>query len=371
MPLEKCGLLIYEKYILKKLVAVFLLTVVFFTAIMFILNIFRIARHVAAGLQVSLAAKLFLYLVPYLLGFSIPFGALVACLLVYGKLSAQNEILALRANGVSLYRTASSAAILAVGTFLLAVFVLGVVSPKGKYAVRMLRKELGNVNPVFLFEPGKTINAFPGFSIYLGRKRGNRLYELTIHSVDKQGVTTRIDAQTGTVEHRPQSGTICLKLQDVKVIMSQRGQPHLWDERDKSMEIEFDLASAMEKVTIPKREDDMTFRELLARAKVATEVGENAALYLMEFSKRLVLSFACLSFAMIGTPLGIRVHRGEKTVGVSIGLGLAMSFYTVVMLAERLRDNPSVHPELILWLPNVILVALGIFFFRRIHRGLG
>lgn len=362
---------IYQKYILKKLVAVFLLTVVFFTAILFIFNIFRIARHVAAGLQISLAVKLFLYLVPSLLGFSIPFGALVACLLVYGRLSAQNEILALRANGVSLYRTASSAAILAMGTFLLAVFVFGVVSPKGKYAVRKLKKELGSVNPIFLFEPGRTINAFPGFSIYLGRKSGNRLHEIVVHSVDKQGVTTRIDAETGTVQHYPRTGRISLKLQNVKVIMSQKGQPHLWDERDKSMEIKFDLASAMEKITVPKREDDMTFRELLARARITKENGEDPLLYETELNKRLVLSIACISFAIMGTPLGIRVHRGEKTVGVSIGLGLAMSFYTVVMLAERLRDKPGVHPQLLMWLPNVILIALGLLFFRRVHRGRG
>jgi lipopolysaccharide export system permease protein len=364
-------LFIYQKYILKKLVAVFLLTVVFFTAILFIFNIFRIARHVAAGLQISLAAKLFLYLVPSLLGFSIPFGALVACLLVYGRLSAQNEILALRANGVSLYRTASSAAILAVGTFLLAALVFGVVSPKGRYAVRKLKKELGSVNPVFLFEPGRTINAFPGFSIYLGRKSGNRLHKIVIHSVDKQGVTTRIDAETGTVQHYPQTGKISLKLQNVKVIMSQKGQPHVWDERDKSMEIKFDLASAMEKITVPKREDDMTFRELLARARITKENGEDPFLYETELNKRLVLSIACISFAIMGTPLGIRVHRGEKAVGVSIGLGLAMSFYTVVMLAERLRDKPGVHPQLLMWLPNVILIALGLLFFRRVHRGRG
>ncbi len=364
-------MLIYQRYILKKLIAVFLLTVVFFTAILFMFNVFRIARHVAAGLQLSLAAKLFLYLVPSLLGFSIPFGALVACLLVYGRLSAQNEILALRANGVSLYRTASPALILALTTFLLALLVFGVISPKGKYAVRMLRKELGKVNPVFLFEPGRTINAFPGFSIYLGRKSGNRLHEIVIHRVDEQGVTTRIDAQTGTVEHDPDSGKIAMKLRNVKVIMSQRGEPHFWDERDKSMEILFDLASAMEKITVPKREDDMTYRELLARARIAREDAENPLLYLMELNTRLVLSFACFSFAIIGTPLGIRVHRGEKTVGISIGLGLAMSFYTVVMFAERLRDKPGVHPGLLMWLPNVILVVLGILFFRRIHRGQG
>jgi lipopolysaccharide export LptBFGC system permease protein LptF len=137
------------------------------------------------------------------------------------------------------------------------------------------------------------------------------------------------------------------------------------------MRIDFDLAAAVQKIEIEKREDDMTFRELLASARIATETGGDPNLYLTEVNKRLVLSLACLSFAIIGTPLGIRVHRGEKTVGVSIGIGLAMSFYTVVMFAERLRDNPRAHPHLLMWLPNLLLIALGILFFRRIRRGLG
>jgi len=364
-------LLIYEKYILKKLIVVFLLTVIFFTAILFIFNIFRIAKHVAAGLQLSLAAKLFVYLIPSLLGFSIPFGALVACLLVYGRLSAQNEILALRANGVSLYRAGSAMAMLGVGTFLLAILVFGVVAPKGKLAVRKLRKELGSVNPIFLFEPGEPINDFPGYSIHLARKRGNRLYDIIIHRVDKEGVETRIEADNGVLEHQRRPGTISLELHNVKVIIGQRGRPQLWDETDKSMKIEFDLASAIRGMKVKKKTSDLTFRELLARARIAAQNGEDATAYLTEFNKRLVFSFACLSFAMLGAPLGIRVHRGEKTVGISIGLTLAMSFYTVVMFAEKLSDNPEAHPQLLMWLPNVVIIALGVFFFRRIRRGVG
>ncbi len=318
-------MLIYERYILKKLIAVFLLTVIFFTAVLFIFNVFRIARHVAAGLQLSIVLKLFIYLVPSLLGFSIPFGALVACLLVYGRLSAQNEILALRSSGVSLYRTASAMAMLGIGTLLLAVFVFGVVSPKGKYAVRKLRKELGTINPLFLFEPGETTK-ISGYSFYLKRKHGNRLYDVHISHVTKERVTMRIDAQVGTLKHDPKSGTISLQLENVSGRMRKRGGRELWEETDKIMEIEFDLASALQRVEIKKDEDDMTFRELLARARVARQNGEDSTLYVTEFNKRLVFSFACLSFAIIGAPLGMRIHRGEKTVGAAIGLGLAMSF---------------------------------------------
>lgn len=393
---------IYEKYILKKLMVVFLLTMVFFTAVLLMFNIFRIARHVAAGLQLWLAVKLFAYLVPSLLCFSIPFGALVSCLLVYGKLSSQNEILALRVNGVSLYRAASAMWMLAVGTFLLALFVFGVVSPEGKYAVRKLRNELGSINPVFLFEPGETMNDFPGYSIDVTKKEGNWLYGISISHVEKEGVTSWIDAKRGMMEHRQKSGTVSLTLYDVIVTMRKHGGPKVWEETDELMKIEFDLASAMRKMKVRKKVSDMSFRELLARSRIGkgelpiyrdagyaagapppegTEVetrtgkgiesGENPVVYLTELNKRLVFCFACLSFAMIGAPLGMMVRRGEKTVGISIGITLAMSFYTVVIFAEKLSENPSAHPQLVMWLPNVALVVLGMLFFRRIRRGLG
>jgi len=361
-------LLIYEKYILKKLIAVFLLTVMFFTAILFIFNVFRIARHVAAGLQISLVLKLFFYLVPSLIGFSIPFAALVACLLVYGRLSGQNEILALRASGVSLYRTASAMVMLGIGTFLLSVFVFAIVSPKGKFAVRKLRTELGSINPLFLFEPGEWIT-ISGYSFYLEKRHGNRLTDVQISHEDEEGIWTEVLAERATMEHQQESGTLCLTLHDVTSTMRKLGGEELWKEKARSMVIKFDLASIMERIEIRKEEDEMTFRELLARTKLARELREDSSLYTTEFNKRLVFCFACLSFAMIGAPLGMRIHRGEKTVGVSIGLALAMSFYTVVMFAERLRKNLAVHPQLLMWLPNVALVVLAILFFRKVRRG--
>lgn len=361
---------IFEKYILKKLVAVFLLTIIFFTAILFIFNVFRIARHVAAGLQLSLVLKLFVYLIPSLLGFSIPFAALVACLLVYGKLSAQNELLALRASGVSLCRTASAMAMLAAGAFLLSLLVFGVISPAGKFAVRKLRTQLGSVNPLFLFEPGET-TTISGYSFYLKKKQGNHLTDVRISHADKENVSTWIGAETATMQHRKDSGTLALTLQGVTSSMRKRGGDELWKETAESMTIEFDLASIMARIEIEKEEDEMTFRELLARARLSAESGGDVGLYRMELNKRLVFCLACLSFAVIGAPLGMRIHRGEKTVGVSIGLALAMSFYTVVMFAERLRDNPAMHPRLLMWLPNVVFVLLGIYFFRRVRRGIG
>lgn len=361
---------IFEKYILKKLVAVFLLTIIFFTAILFIFNVFRIARHVAAGLQLSLVLKLFVYLIPSLLGFSIPFAALVACLLVYGKLSAQNELLALRASGVSLCRTASAMAMLAAGAFLLSLLVFGVISPAGKFAVRKLRTQLGSINPLFLFEPGET-TTISGYSFYLKKKQGNHLTDVRISHADKENVSTWIGAETATMQHRKDSGTLALTLKGVTSSMRKRGGDELWKETAESMTIEFDLASIMARIEIEKEEDEMTFRELLARARLSAESGGDVGLYTMELNKRLVFCLACLSFAVIGAPLGMRIHRGEKTVGVSIGLALAMSFYTVVMFAERLRDNPAMHPRLLMWLPNVVFVLLGIYFFRRVRRGIG
>jgi lipopolysaccharide export system permease protein len=363
-------LLIYEKYILKKLIVVFLLTVVFFTAILFIFNVFRIAKHVAAGLQISLVLKLFFYLVPSLIGFSIPFAALVACLLVYGKLSAQNEILALRASGVSLYRTASAMVMLGVGTFLLAAFVFGVVSPKGKLAVRKLRTELGRINPLFLFEPGET-TTISGYSFYLEKKHGNRLTNIRIDHKGKEGIWTHILARSGVMEHQENSRTLSLTLRDVDSRMRKRGGPELWREIAETMVIKFDLASIIERIEMKKEEDEMTFRELLAVARIVRRTGGDVSLYSMELNKRLVFCFACFSFVMIGAPLGMRIRRGEKTIGVSIGLALAMSFYTVVMFAERLRENPSVHPQLLMWLPNAVLIVLGILFFRKVRRGVG
>jgi lipopolysaccharide export system permease protein len=80
------------------------------------------------------------------------------------------------------------------------------------------------------------------------------------------------------------------------------------------------------------------------------------------------LSLAVLSFALIGVPLGIKISRRETSANLGLALGLVMSFYLLTVMVKWLDRQPELRPDLLLWLPNVLFVALGIWLFSRIDR---
>jgi len=87
-----------------------------------------------------------------------------------------------------------------------------------------------------------------------------------------------------------------------------------------------------------------------------------------EINKRFSFPFACIAFAIIGVPLGVTAHRRETSIGFAMGLIIAVSYFLFVIIGDTLRGNPKMHPELLVWAPNVLFIVLGAFLFRRLAR---
>ena len=87
-----------------------------------------------------------------------------------------------------------------------------------------------------------------------------------------------------------------------------------------------------------------------------------------EINKRFSFPFACVAFAIIGVPLGVTAHRRETSIGFAMGLIVAVAYFLFVIIADALRGNPKVHPEFLIWVPNILFIILGALLFRRLAR---
>ena len=90
-------------YIIREIVSLFLLGISIFTLILLLGRLMKLTELVVSrGVPLADVGRMILYLMPAFLVFTIPMAFLLAVLLAFGRLSADNEITVMKASGISL-----------------------------------------------------------------------------------------------------------------------------------------------------------------------------------------------------------------------------------------------------------------------------
>ncbi|MEQ1854647.1 MAG: LptF/LptG family permease, partial [Chthoniobacteraceae bacterium] len=87
-----------------------------------------------------------------------------------------------------------------------------------------------------------------------------------------------------------------------------------------------------------------------------------------ELNKRLSNALAALAFALLGVPLAVTAQRKETSVGFAISLGIGLVYYLLLFVASLARNNASLHPEFLIWLPTLLFLSIGAFRFSVLAR---
>lgn len=309
------------------------------------------------------------YVLPFSFIFTIPWSLLTSVLLVFGRLSADNELIAFRSNGVSLYRICAPLAVLALACTGISLWLNLRVAPATQMALRTMILDLAVDNPMALFGSDQVIDQFPGRRIYVGGKKGNQLENIIVFEINQQAVPIRVTyARSGTLEADLPNRRILMHLTGARY--QQRDEKFPYDLRrirDGINMEEGTLPISLEELYQRERErprrSAMSVEQLLEQLKTGSP-GEQSASR-TELNKRLSFPFACLAFALIAVPLGITTHRRETSAGFLISIVVAFAYFLFIILADALRSNPAVRPELLVWLPNVLFLGLGGWLFWR------
>jgi lipopolysaccharide export system permease protein len=79
-------------------------------------------------------------------------------------------------------------------------------------------------------------------------------------------------------------------------------------------------------------------------------------------------AFAVFTFALIGVPLGIKVSRRETSANLGLAVILALAYYFLTIVIGWLESHPELRPDLLLWVPNLVYLAGGLWLFLRVDR---
>jgi lipopolysaccharide export system permease protein len=343
-----------------------------------------IARLLAGGrLPIGFFLELLMMLVPYVISYALPLGLLIGVLAVFGRLSAQNEITAMKASGLSLYSIASPVLLLAFIGSILALGINFYYAPVAKAAYRQSVKNVLRENPLQFIEPHTFIKDFPGYVIYASERDGNYLRNFWIWELnpDKQA-SIFIKAESGEVTYDEKTDALVLDLEQGVGEKRRRGDPE--NMQDNSVPtLYFDKVSIrlpLDKIFgdqhFRKGVSMMNFNELLAeRNKFLKEeqAGDPKAFtqrikFQMQIQKNFAMAFSVIALATVAIPLGIRSSRSETYANSAIALGLAMVFYFLVVAVSWLEKKPHLRPDLLIWTPTILFQIIGCILFRRMNQ---
>ena len=124
------------------------------------------------------------------------------------------------------------------------------------------------------------------------------------------------------------------------------------------------------------RNKEMTLAQLmnlrqgeLDKEAAAGESISGARLSLqVHIQKNFALAFSVFSLAVFGVPLAIQVGRKETYANLGIALVIAMTYYFLIIMVSWLEDIPSLRPDLLIWLPNLIFQGVGFWMIYRASR---
>ncbi|MDQ5872316.1 MAG: LptF/LptG family permease [Acidobacteriota bacterium] len=367
-----------SRSVLREILPPFLLGFAAYTFILLVRTIFLMTEFfVRRSASLSQVGWLVALSIPWIVVLTVPMAFLLGVLIGIGRLSGDSELVALRASGVgpwALYRPILAAAsLLSGGVFLFYNLVL----PRANDELTRSMARVAATSVVNLVQPRTFREPRPGVTLFFDRvgADGRSFEGVFLKLGEDDGRTSRVVvARKGALAL--EEGKLWLDLFNSVVHEVNLEDPTRYrTNRNDFQRILFseDIeATAQARISYEKGLRAQSLGELLATERRVRNVSpERHRLALVEIHKKFSIPFACFAFAAIGIPLAETSRRGGKGSGFALSLAILVVYYLLLSDGEKWAQEGTMNPVLAMWLPNALLIALGVAASRRAGRERG
>ncbi|MEQ1572715.1 MAG: LPS export ABC transporter permease LptG [Vicinamibacterales bacterium] len=357
---------ILDRYIIREVLTPFVIALLVFTFILVIPFLIEYAEtFIAKGVPVAVVLRIMGTLLPQALALSIPTSLLVGLLVAFGRLSSDREFVAMQACGIGLTRLLRPVTFLTVLAWAATSYVMIVALPNANQTFNEIRfgiisaRAEGEVKPRFFFQD------FPDLVLYVREVPSAGGWNGVFMADNRTGQTPAVYlARHGRVLLNSEKRTVEMLLED--------GSRHTADPSGTYEVIQFNrlVLSVNPEAVFPRKgpqkgDNEMTIAELQARGAELEARGESAHNQRMAIHRKFSIPVACLVFGLIGLALGATNRRDGKMGSFVFGLGVIFLYYVPLFLGPALAKGRLLTPWLAVWLPNILIGALGTVMLAR------
>lgn len=327
---------------------------------------------VRRGVPAAMVGKLLALSLPNIVVITIPMSFLFAILVAIGRLSADSELVAMRANGISLLSLYRPILLLSLVLTILNTYLMLTLLPAGNHALQRLRIDIVTESINKQVEPRVFYDEWEGFVLYVWEAPpGDEQWQSVFLAETKPGQDAQMTiARSGQV-HVDESGErILLQLEDAithRVDLDKPDKYHLIKHRTLERLVEDRFTTTQRaKVSASKGLREKTMAELRRDIADPDFPEQLANLARVEIHKKFSLPAACLVFGLIALPMGFGARRGaSKSTSFALSILIILFYWVVINNGEEAARVGKIPPWLAMWLPNIILAIFGLYLLAR------
>ncbi|MGD8492818.1 MAG: LPS export ABC transporter permease LptF [Desulfobacterales bacterium] len=361
--------LLINKYIFREFIPPFVVNVLFFTFIFLMAELIQITNWIVNyDINLFTILRMIIYQTPYFLIFVIPLSIMITILLTFLRLSSENEIMAMKSGGVSIYGLLAPVGAFCLIGFVLTLFMTVYGQAWGRSALRALTLQVVSESIDIGLKERTFDDSFDGVTIYVNEinLRNKNLVDVFIEDNRQPDRVNTVIAPRGMIFSDPDNATAHLRLFNGSIHQTNLNEKTAHAIQFDTYEISLDTKrSVARKKEKPKRPKEMSFDDL--RHFVQTVDRKNGRYYsmLLELHRRLALPFGCFALGIIAVPLGVQSRSAKRSFGLVLGLFFFLCYYLLMSMGKVYGETGAYPPQIGMWLPNIIIGGLGVHFLIR------
>ncbi len=355
-----------DRYVSRKFLALLAIALAALAASAFLLVFFeRLGETLERGKPVGLLLRYAWFRLPGLSAFVLPAAVLAAALLALGFLARTNEATAMKACGISAYRTVLPVLVLAAAASLLAFAVQERVVPAAEARSEAVWSAINDLPP--------RASSYLNRHWILGRN-GDRIYHydyldpgsatfsrLAVFDIDPGRflLARRFFAEKATIA----GDSLDFRNGWTRDFAAAPG-PSFARAGSGRLAVAADTSAFLEPWKEPLR---MTLGELRRYAEDVQRMGFPAGRLRAELAQKTALPFVSLVMALLAAPFGFRMGRKGTLVGVGLSVAVAMAYWGTFAAFRGLGTAGVLPPFLGAWAANLIFGLAGIVGLFRLR----
>jgi lipopolysaccharide export system permease protein len=351
-----------QKYILREVCVPFVLGIALFTFVLLLSRMLKLIELIIdKGVPFSEILSLFTALLPSFFVITVPLSFLLATIIAFGRLSADSEVVAMKAAGLSLYQLAKPILVLAIMVSLFTGWLTTYAEPLGRSSLRQQLLNIAFSRAAVAIVPQVFNEEIDGLMLYANEvdPKSGALKEVFI-SDDRMGQPAVITARKGRIYTDKSNGKLLMHLQQGTIHHLKKNQASEsyqlvnFDSYDINLSVN---DSAQNTSTKPPKSFELSTPKLMDYIKSAAP--ENQVKYIVELQERFILPLSPIIFAFLAIPLGIRSHRSSRGGGFASALFVFLIYYLLFSISKTMVLENGWPPLPSMWSSTILLFALS------------